>query len=85
MKTQRCAGIAALEVTAERLGSTRLDRTHRPVLHRHKTPCLPERGAVTREDVGEFYLPPCRIRCPRMRVHAGLRMRAVGSFEQIEG
>lgn len=79
MKAQRCAGIATLEVAAERLGATRLDGAHRPVLHRSQTVRGLIRGAVTREEVGEFYLPSCRIRCARMRVHAALRAWDIGS------
>ena len=81
---QRATAFTHLNVAAERLGATVLNRAHGTVLHRSQTVRGLIRCAVMREDVGEFYLPLCRTRCSRMRVHAGLRARDCGSREQIE-
>ncbi len=78
------ARIAALEVAAERLGAAVLNRAHRPVLHRNKAVRRQIRRPKACEDLGQFYLYPCRIRTGRMRAHGALAVRWIGSLQQIE-
>jgi len=75
------AGLASLDVSAERLGAARFDRAHRPMLHRHEPVGRTKRRAMTREDLRECELAPCRIRTRRMRVHCWLVARWIDVCE----
>ena len=78
------ARIATLDMAAELLGTARLNRAHRPVLHRSEAVCGLIRRAVACEDLGQFELYPCRIRAVRMRAHRALETCSVRALQQIE-
>jgi len=78
------AGIATLDMAAERLGAARLDRGDRAILHRNQAVRGLIRRAVACEDLGQFYLDSCRIRTVRMRAHGALAVRWRGPLQQIE-
>lgn len=84
MVAQPPACLAALDMAAEPLGATRLDRAQRPVLHWNQAVCGLIRCPKACEDLGQFDLYPCRIRPVRMRAHGALVVRGARSLQQIE-
>lgn len=83
MIAQCRAGIAAFDVAAQGLGATRGDGPHGAVLHWDEPVRRVKGRAVARKHLREFYLPPCRIRTVRMRVHE-LWMCGIGPLQQVK-
>jgi hypothetical protein len=71
-------------MSAEGLGAAGLDRGDRTILHwNQRVRCLIHRPKA-REDLGQFYLDSCRIRCMRMRAHGALAARWTRRLQEIE-